>query len=218
MQCKKTYLKSIVGELMKCWPGNKTINIACHGHSVPAGYFATPFVDSANAYPHLLYLGLKERFPFAVINVIVTAIGGEDSEKGAKRFERDVLCHRPSVVSIDYGLNDRSIGLAKAETAWRYMIGTALKNDIKLILMTPTWDISDNGSSGQNGTWHHAEQIRRLADEYGVGLADSYDAFSRYVDIFEDHTDLLSWVNHPNRKGHEIAASELLRWFPVEQC
>ena len=33
------------------------------GHSVPAGYFAIPFVDTFNAYPHLLHLGLKQRFP-----------------------------------------------------------------------------------------------------------------------------------------------------------
>ena len=30
-----------------------------------------------------------------------------------------------------------------------------------------------------------------------------------------DLTDLLSWSNHPNRRGHELVAGLLLRWFPA---
>ena len=75
------YLKSLTAEMTKHWPRNRTINVVCHGHSVPAGYFKTPLVDSLNAYPHLLHAALKKRFPNAVINVIVTAIGGETSTR-----------------------------------------------------------------------------------------------------------------------------------------
>ncbi|MFZ9033493.1 MAG: hypothetical protein ACO21J_06030, partial [Anaerohalosphaeraceae bacterium] len=35
---KNIYLQSITQELIKQWPDNRTINIVCHGHSVPAGY------------------------------------------------------------------------------------------------------------------------------------------------------------------------------------
>ena len=75
-----SYMKGITAALHAQWPHNRTINIVCHGHSVPAGYFATPVVDTFNAYPHLLHKALKERSPYAVINVIVTAIGGECSD------------------------------------------------------------------------------------------------------------------------------------------
>ena len=37
-----TYLQPITAEMRKQWPGNRTINIVFHGHSVPAGYAATP--------------------------------------------------------------------------------------------------------------------------------------------------------------------------------
>src|SRR3982751_3841278 len=67
----RTYLASLINLLQIPWPKNRTINIVCHGHSVPAGYFKTPLVDTFNAYPHLLHQGLKQRFPHAVINVIV---------------------------------------------------------------------------------------------------------------------------------------------------
>jgi hypothetical protein len=117
-----TYLADVSVLFKKQWPTNRTVNIVCHGHSVPAGYFLTPVVDSLNAYPHLLFTGLKARFSFAVVNVIVTAIGGEDSERGAARFEKDVLSHNPDVVCIDYALNDRGLGVERSRRALMSMI------------------------------------------------------------------------------------------------
>jgi len=213
---RKNYLKEITDELRKEWPENRTINIVCHGHSVPAGYFATPFVDTFNAYPHLLHKGLKEKFPFAVINVIVTAIGGETSEKGSQRFERDVLPHCPDVVTIDYGLNDRRIGLEKAETAWRFMIELSIKNKIRILLLTPILDISglyEESKDQWKLLYKHADQIRRLAEEYKVGLVDVLEAFENYIKNYGDISDLLSWSNHPNRRGHDLIAREILQWF-----
>lgn len=79
---------------------------------MPSGYAKTPLVDTFAAYPDRLHHALKERFPYAVINVIVTGIGGENSVRGEKRFADEVLTHRPDVVVIDYALNDRGIGLS----------------------------------------------------------------------------------------------------------
>jgi len=213
----KTYCTELVNILNTHWPENRTVNIVCHGHSVPAGYFATPIVDTFNAYPHLLHKALKHRFPFGVINVIVSAIGGENSESGSERFERDVLSHRPDVVTIDYGLNDRRIGLEKAQECWRSMIEKALERKARLILLTPTWDAS--GLEAASDDWkalvERADQIGRLAEEYSVGLADSFKAFEDYVASGGQLTDLLSWPNHPNRKGHELVTRELMHYFAI---
>jgi lysophospholipase L1-like esterase len=136
------YLAEITQLCTTAWPKNRTVNIVCHGHSVPAGYFKTPEVRSLDAYPHLLREALANRFPHAVINVIVTAIGGENSEGGAKRFDGDVLVLNPELVMIDYSLNDRTIGLERAEVAWSSMIESALAKGIKVICLTPTPDLA----------------------------------------------------------------------------
>jgi lysophospholipase L1-like esterase len=216
---RDSYLWSVINLMMEPWPENRLVNIACHGHSVPAGYMCTPVVDTLNAYPHLLLAGLKERFAYAVINVIVTALGGENSESGAARFESDVLSHRPDVITIDYSLNDRGIGLKRAETAWRSMIEAALSRQVKVILLTPTHDVLSERTG--NPEWaielpRHAGQVRRLAGEYGIGLADSHAAFNHYITTGGDVIDLLSHVNHPNRLGHQLVARALLRWFPAQ--
>jgi len=208
------YLSNVVTELTKQWPTNRTVNIVCHGHSVPAGYFRTPAVDTFNAYPHLLHRGLNERFPYAVINVIVTAIGGENSESGAKRFHRDVLSLRADVVTIDYALNDRGIGLARAETAWQAMIDQAKAAGVKVILLTSTPDMSAKLGDPADPLNRHAEQIRTLARRNDVALVDSLACFEKRLRAGEPLEGLMSQVNHPNRRGHELVAAELLRWFP----
>jgi len=209
-----SYLRDLTLELSRQWPKNRTVDVVCHGHSVPAGYFQTPVVDTFNAYPHLLHRGLKEWFPYAVLNVIVTAIGGENSESGAKRFERDVLSLRPDLITIDYGLNDRAIGLARAEAAWKAMITQAQAAHVPVILLTPTPDTSARLDDPADPLNLHAEQIRRLAREHGVALVDSLVAFKERVAAGEKLESLMSQVNHPNRKGHELVAAELLKWFP----
>jgi acyl-CoA thioesterase I len=216
---KETYLIDVIREMLKPWPDNRAVNIVVHGHSVPAGYFATPVVNSLEAYPHLLFTGLKQRFAYAVINVIVTAIGGENSEQGAARFESEVLCHRPDVVTIDYALNDRVLGLQNAEIAWRKMIEACLSRGARVILLTPTHDVLTLRRG--EPMWaeelpKHTAQVRRLAAEYGAGLADSDAAFNRYVANGGELIDLLSHINHPNRLGHKLVARELLRWFPAQ--
>lgn len=83
------------------WPKNRTVNLVFHGHSVPAGYHKTPEVRPFESYPHLVHLAVKARYPHAVVNGIVTAIGGENCVAGEARFERDVLRHQPDLVMID---------------------------------------------------------------------------------------------------------------------
>jgi lysophospholipase L1-like esterase len=210
----QTYLADVCSELAKCWPTNRTVNVVCHGHSVPAGYARTPAVRTFDAYPHLLHRELNERFPHAVINVIVTGIGGENSEQGAKRFQRDVLNLRPDVVTIDYALNDRAIGLGRAEKAWRAMIEMALASHVKVLLLTPTADMGAHLDDAGDPLNQHAEQIRRLAAEYHVGLVDSLQAFQAAIKAGAPLKDLMAQGNHPNRRGHELVAVELLKWFP----
>ena len=73
------YLEEVKKELNAVWPKNRTINIVFHGHSVPAGYWHNHEVHTLESYPYLLLEKLKAKYPYAVINIIVSAIGGENA-------------------------------------------------------------------------------------------------------------------------------------------
>lgn len=207
------YLQEIKMELEKKWPENRTINLVFHGHSVPAGYFKTPVVNTLDSYPFLLLQRLKIRYPHAVINIINTAIGGENSIEGEKRFESEVLIHKPDVLFIDYSLNDRGVGLENSYKAWDKMIKGALKKNIKVILLTPSPDQRIDMLEPNNLLEQHRNQVVRLAQENGVGLIDSYSLFKDRIIAGDNVANYMSQVNHPNQSGHQLIADEASIYF-----
>lgn len=209
----ETYLADLMKELTVKWPNNRTINLVFHGHSVPAGYWANSEVHTLESYPYLLLAKVKEAYPHAVVNVITTAIGGEYSEKGAPRLATDVLPHKPDVLFIDYALNDQGIGLERAKAAWEKMIEEALRNNLKVVLVTPSPDKRQNITDPNDRLSLHAQQVRELAAKYHVGLADPYAEFVRIAKEKGSVEEYMSHVNHPNKKGHNLIAEELAKYL-----
>jgi lysophospholipase L1-like esterase len=208
-----SYLNDLKAEMKKEWPKNRTINLVFHGHSVPAGYFKTPVVNTLEAYPYQVLRALKAEYPYAVINIINTSIGGENSESGAKRIETEVLNHKPDVLFIDYALNDQGIGLERARIAWEKMVSTALNKGIKVILLSPSPDQRVNLLEANTPLEQHARQIKKLAEQYRTGWVDSYELFRQKVRSSEPVSNYMSQVNHPNEKGHGLIAEGIVEYF-----
>jgi len=205
-------LDIIKKEFQVKWPNNKTINLVFHGHSVVAGYYTGGVVKTYSSYPFLVLKKIKEQYPYAVVNSIVTAIGGEQSEQGAKRFKEEVLNHKPDVLFLDYALNDRSIGLERAKTAWELMIQEALDYGAKVILLTPTPDLRENILSEDTELAKHSEQIKTLAKKYHVGLIDNYAQFKK-IAKHESLKPYMAQNNHINEQGHIIVANQIFNFF-----
>lgn len=204
-------LSSLDAELKKAWPKNRTVNLVFHGHSVPAGYHVTPDVRPFESYPHLVHVELKRLYPHASINAIVTAIGGENSTAGAARFVTDVLPHRPDLVCIDYALNDRRLPPGQVEAAWRQMIQQCKTAGIPVVLLTPTGDSKADMDREDDPLRQRADLVRRLARETNVPLADVAAAWQQEIANGVSENELLSQFNHPNRRGHQIAAATIVR-------
>ncbi|WP_299060014.1 GDSL-type esterase/lipase family protein [uncultured Polaribacter sp.] len=207
------YLTNIKTELTKNWPSNRTINLVFHGHSVPSGYYQTPTVETLNSYPHQILEKLSTKYPTAVINTIKTSIGGENSIQGATRFDADVLVHKPDVLFIDYSLNDRSKGLEAPYAAWDEMIKKAIAKGIKVILLTPSPFRDVDMLSTTTDLYLHTEQVKRLAQENGVAIVDSYEQFKEAVIAGNNVNSYLSSFNHPNTAGHHLISDEIMKFF-----
>lgn len=203
---------TVLSDLLKtAWPKNRTIHVVFHGHSVPAGFHKTPEVKPFESYPHLVNRKLKEQYPHAVLNVITTAIGGENSVSGAARFERDVLSLKPDIIFIDYALNDRRQDADKVRKSWEQMIAAAKKAKVPVVLLTPTGDSAAKRSDPADPLNVRAEMIRKIAKEQDVILADVFTAWTSEIEKGTPQADLLSQVNHPNLKGHTLAADTIFK-------
>ena len=159
-------------------------------------------------------LWINDFYPYSVVNTITTSIGGEQAEQGAKRFKDEVLNHKPDVLFIDYGLNDRSIGLERAKVAWEQMIQDALAYGTKVILLTPTPDLKEDITSDETPLAQHSEQIRALAKKYNIGLVDSYALFKALAEI-QPLRGYMSQNNHINQKGHQFVADAIFEYFKL---
>jgi lysophospholipase L1-like esterase len=210
-----SYLADLIKELEKKWPDNHTINIVFHGHSVPSGYFKTPEVNTFDSYPLLVLKKITMRYPTAVVNVIKTSIGGENAEQGAKRFKRDVLSIRPDLIFIDYGLNDRQIGLTRSKKAWEFMIRMALKRNIKVVLMTPTPDISEDILDVNALLAQHTNQILDLGREFRIPVINPYDKFKEIKQHSKNLNSFMAQSNHINKDGHMIVAALIGQLFGI---
>lgn len=208
---EEDYLSELKEQLMLRWPNNRTINIVFHGHSVPSGYFTGGRVHTLAAYPHLFLKFLKEKYPKAVINSIITAIGGEQSEQGAKRFESDVLSLKPDLIFIDYALNDRNIGIERAEIAWKAMIEQALAKQIKIVLLTPTPDLTEDILDEKAQLMGHTKMIKRLGEMYQIPVIEVYNQFKALKHSGIGLNTYMSQSNHPNELGHQIVLLEIVK-------
>ena len=207
-----TYLDTLKQQLRVKWPNNRTINFVFHGHSVQTGYTTRGVLDRLNAYPYRTLKKVNDFYPYSVVNIITTSIGGEQSEQGAERFKDEVLIYKLDVLFIDYGLNDRNIGLERAKKAWSTMIEEALEYGTKVILLTPTPDLTEDISSDDSELAKHSEQIRTLAKTYNVGLIDSYALFKNLAET-EPLEGYMSQNNHINQKGHQFVADAIFEYF-----
>lgn len=204
---------ALLTELKKEWPKNRTIHLVFHGHSVPAGYHETPEVKPFESYPLMAMQKIQKANPHAVINAITTAIGGEDSVKGAARFERDVLSLRPDIIFIDYALNDRRQPEAEVEKAWRSMAKAAKAKGVPVVFLTPTGARGVKIDDPTEPLEIRAAIIRKVADEEGILVADVWAAWKAELKKGTNQDSLLAQANHPNKKGHEIAARVIAGMF-----
>jgi arylsulfatase A-like enzyme/lysophospholipase L1-like esterase len=210
------YIKDVMNELRKKWPKNRNINLVFHGHSVPSGYYYDGNVRAFEAYPLMALKIVTAKFNYATVNCIRTSIGGENAEQGATRFDTTVLVHRPDILFIDYALNDRKMGLERSYAAWSSMIESALAKNIKVVLLTPTPDLTEDITTDDTALEKFSNQIIALARKYDVALIDSYHIFKKMALQGEDLRPYMSQNNHPNEKGHQLVANEIVKLFGIK--
>lgn len=173
------------------------------------------------------------------LSVYNAGIGGNTTREALKRFERDVLRHKPRVIVMQFGINDSAVDVWKKPPVteprvplteylanMRTLITTAQKQKAKVIVMTTNplrWTprIKDlygkppYNADAEDGfdALHLAaynDALRKLATELNVPLVDVRAAYPEFAATHTTTIDaMLLDGMHPGDLGHQLA-SELL--------
>ena len=201
------------------------ITIVAFGDSVTHGSVGAGEIDYETVYWNRLRRKLNEVRDTIPVNVINAGIGGTTAARSVARLESQVLCHRPDLVIVCFGLNDINGTLEAYLDALRVIFERCRESGTQVIFMTPnmlntrvdertearfaayavkTADMQNGGKMDL-----YMESACALAREMGIALCDCYARW-REMSRMQDITNLLAnYINHPTREMHELFAQSL---------
>lgn len=197
------------------------IRIVCIGDSITRGVRPSVTVEQtfcSRVEAMLRAQGLD-------VDVINAGVGSDRTDGGLLRFDRDVLSHKPQLVTIMFGANDqcwdagktgpRISGESYAKNL-RKMVGRIRAAGAEPIIMTtpplgsawkgPNPIYAEKGNNFELAAFMDA--ARRVATDMKAPLVDHFADWQKSSDA-----DFESWLTdgcHPNAVGHEILAKKMM--------
>ena len=185
----------------------KPLTIVCLGDSVTGVYYHT---GGRRAYPEMLEVALRKLHPDTPINVINAGISGHTADMGLERLERDVLVHRPDLVTVSFGLNDVA---GRTPEVYRSnlekIVARCREQNSRVVLCTPN-AVIETGGRPRKRIEEYCQILREVAKQTGAAVCDQYQAGEAFRTQNPWAWRLtLSDEIHPNLDGHKRMAEEL---------
>ncbi len=185
----------------------RPLKVVCFGDSVTGVYYHT---GSRRAYTDMLGVALSRACPRAKVTMINAGISGHTTAMGLARIDRDVLAHKPDVVTIMFGLNDM-VGLSHEQYRENLakIVSRCRGAGARCVLATPN-NVIETPRRPSARLEVFCDVVRRLGQELRVPVADCYREWQavRHYDGFAWRM-LMSDEIHPNMDGHKRIATLL---------
>lgn len=185
----------------------ETVRVVCFGDSVTGVYYHT---GSRRAYTDMLGIALGRVGSHAKVEMINAGISGHTTADGLARIDRDVLRHKPDLVTVMFGLNDMTrVPLDQYRENLKEIVTKCRGVGSEVILATPNNVISTSGRPTEK-LIQYCDVVREAAQEMNVPVCDAYRELDavRAHDAF-DWRLLMSDAIHPNMDGHKRLATAL---------
>jgi lysophospholipase L1-like esterase len=185
------------------------VKIVCLGDSVTGVYYHT---GGRRAYPEMLAIAVRKVFPGADVSVVNAGISGDATVNALKRLEKDVLAHRPHLVTVMFGLNDMvRVPLDDFRANLATIIRKCRATGAEVLLCTPN-GVLDTPGRPVKKLLDYCEALRAVAREEKVAVCDCYAAYEKLrKGDYPSWRLLLSDEIHPNMDGHKLTAEEITR-------
>jgi lysophospholipase L1-like esterase len=191
------------------------VTIVAWGDSVTVGDDASSADDT---YARLFLTRLRQRFPKSTITLVNAGISGSNTGGRLPALKREVLDAHPDLVTIEF-VNDMSLPDGTLRANWRKALDDIHAAGAEAITITPHFVMPDmmaktlpRGDETRAGV----PILREVSKEKGVAVADASRRWAHLDDEGIPYITLLAnGINHPDNRGHDMYARELLTFFPA---
>jgi len=203
------------------------------GDSITFGSQVDPGFDHDIVFHRQWHDALAKRIPGLRLTVENRGVPGNKIADALARVDRDVLALAPSLVVVEFGINDcwdgpdrideYEEGLRRLVDRLRgggadtlvFLTANLLNHAVSPEALSLAW-FAEKTAHAQNAGWMDAymDRMRRVAGDVDIPLADGHARWKAARAAGTD-TDLLlaNKANHPNREGHRLLAEALLECF-----
>ena len=197
----------------------KPLTVVCIGDSITDG---SGLGD--NKYVEVFKRYMKKTYPNNDVKVINAGVGGDTSEGGLGRLDKDVLKYNPDLVTVMYGVNDENtrqsgggrakengVPVPKYKTNMGDIVDKIRAKGAEVILITTS--MKNLGWEGTCGNLNeYAKAIRELGQQKKVCVVDNFAHWENRAKWGHSYLSLLdTCINHPNVEGHQIFFEGLKR-------
>jgi lysophospholipase L1-like esterase len=186
--------------LMDRFARGDSVTMVAFGDSLTAGWGA----EGHDTYHRVVADVLQYRFPGSTLTLVISGHPGETTEDALGKLDPEVIAHKPDLVLIQFGGNDkgwgRDVGSFRTDLA-KLLRLTAEGTDALVIACLPP--IIDENPRNE---WN--ETAREVAASEGIPAAD----FDRAIrDADPDFRGPFPYGSHPDGFTHFVMAKEVLR-------
>lgn len=200
------------------------INIVILGDSVSHAAF-NDYQDYEAVYWTRLQRKLYAVRNYVPINMICAAVGGTVAKDALPRLARDVLCHRPELVIVCFGLNDVNGTKEEYLSSLKEIFTRCKAAGSDVIFLTPNMlntsvesgtperyvayahVTAEMQNSGKMDTYIYA--AAELARNMGVTVCDAYSEWKKLAEKENITLRLSNRINHPTEQMHALFADML---------
>ena len=184
-------------------------------------------ITEQHLYSNYVEMWTSTRFPKWNLKFRNVGIGGDTSRGGNSRFVRDVLIHKPTAMTVDFGMNDGGYRGFEEGTFKPYMDGLqGMANQAKAANIRTAWvtpqplDTDQQGATAltaYNETLEKfSEGVKAIADKNGGLFVDQFHPYLTTLDKARGKGPKYDRITggdavHPGPPGQALMAASILK-------
>lgn len=176
-------------------------------------------ITEQHLYSNFVEMWTVTRYPQWNLTFRNVGIGGDRSVGGNARFSRDVLLHKPTAMTVDFGMNDGSYRAFGEDTFKPYMDGLqGMADQAKAANIRVAWATPqplDTGDQGPTALTGYNETLEKFSEGVKV-IAEKNDGL--FVDQFHPYLAALDGARAKGEKYDRITGGDAVHPGPPGQA